>query len=347
MEQPVVGAIEVSSSPTLAPQRAFEQWEAVMADAVAPSVIEPLAEGPWRGHLSSAQFDSFAVSRMQASAQRALRTGRHVARSNEEFLLVNIMLEGTNWTEQGGRIAVSTPGTITFFDSGLPLESHTSNNSVSAMVRAPMQLVLDHAGLNRDQLPTAAAIPATGGLGVIAGFFRGLAELPTGEVDNAVAVLASDAPGMLASAVLLTIGKPALSYSDTQTLRQQVISHVRKHFMNPELTVDEIARACLISRRTLYRVCDGFGGPGSILRRIRIEHARRLLRSDPRRALTGVAAACGFSTDRHFYRAFKEETGLTPGQFRDQQHCKTSVLHDSDRIEPAENKTILAGNAAP
>lgn len=291
-----------------------------MTDAVAPSAFEPLADGPWRGQLSSAQFDNFAVSRMRANAQRALRTGRHVARSAEEFLLVNIVLEGTNWTEQAGRTAISTPGTITFFDSGLPLESRTSNNSVSAMVRAPMQLVLDHAGLNRDQLPTAAAIPATGGLGVIAGFFRGLAELPAGEVDKAVAVLAGDAPGMLASAVLLAAGSAAPTPTEAQNMRRQVLAHIRKHFANPDLTVDEIARACLISRRTLYRVCAGFGEPGAIIRRMRIEHARRLLRADPSRSMAGTAAACGFANDRHFYRAFKEETGLTPGQFRDQIH---------------------------
>ncbi|MGV9411116.1 AraC family transcriptional regulator [Nocardia sp. NPDC003693] len=326
MEQTVVGAVEVSSSPTTPPQQAFEQWEAVMADAVAPSVLEPLSKGPWRGQLSSAQFDNFAVSRMRAGAQRALRTPRHVARSSEEFLLVNIVLEGTNWTEQAGRVAVSTPGTITFFDSGLPLESHTSNHNVSAMVRAPMQLVLDHAGLNREQLPTAAAIPATGGLGVIAGFFRSLAELPTGEVDKAVTVLASDAPGMLASAVLLASGSAAPTHTEAQAMRQQILAYIRKHFANPDLTVDDIARACLISRRTLYRVCAGFGEPGGIIRRMRIEHARRLLRADPTRAMSGTAAACGFANDRHFYRAFKEETGLTPGQFREQIHCGIAQL---------------------
>ncbi|WP_162958581.1 helix-turn-helix domain-containing protein [Nocardia yunnanensis] len=318
MEQAAFGAVEISSSSTLSPRQAFEQWEALMSDAVAPTVIEPLRQGHWQGQIATTQFDGFAVSRMRASAQRALRTKKMVAQSTEEFLLVNIVLEGTNWTEQGGRVAECKPGTISFFDSGQPLESRTTDNCLFTMVRAPMQLVLEHSGLTREQLPTASAVPATGALGVVTGFFRGLAELSPDELNQAVTVFGTDAAGMMASALLLANGETSPAPSDSLYTRQQVLAYIRKHFTNPDLTVDEIAHACLISRRTLYRVCEGFGEPGAIVRRTRIAHARRLIRADPSRSLAAVAAASGFATDRHFYRAFREETGLTPGQFRDQ-----------------------------
>ncbi|MFE2996772.1 AraC family transcriptional regulator [Nocardia sp. NPDC059246] len=318
MEQAVFGAVEISSSSTLSPRQAFEQWEALMADAVAPSVIEPLRTGHWHGQVATTQFDGFAVSRMQASAQRALRTKKMVAQSTGEFLLVNIVLEGTNWTEQHGQTAECKPGTISFFDSGVPLESRTTDNCLSTLVRAPLQLVLEHSGLTRDQLPTATAVPATGALGVVAGFFRNLAELPPDDIARAVTVFGSDAAGMMASALLLANGESSSGPSDSLYTRQQVLAYIRKNFTNSDLTVDEIAHACLISRRTLYRVCEGFGEPGGIVRRTRIAHARRLIRADPSRSLAAVAAASGFATDRHFYRAFREETGLTPGQFRDQ-----------------------------
>ncbi|WP_157514239.1 helix-turn-helix domain-containing protein [Nocardia concava] len=317
MEQAVFGAVEISSSSTLSPRQAFEQWEALMSDAVAPTVIEPLRLGHWHGQVATTQFDGFAVSRMQASAQRALRTKKMVAASSGEFLLVNIVLDGTNWTEQGGRTAECTPGTISFFDSSLPLESRTTD-TLSTMVRAPLQLVLEHSGLTREQLPIAKAVPATGALGVVASFFRNLAELPPDDITQAVTVFGSDAAGMMASALLLATGETSPAPSDSLYTRQQVLAYIRKNFTNPDLTVDEIAHACLISRRTLYRVCEGFGEPGGIVRRTRIAHARRLIRADPTRSLAAVAAAAGFSTDRHFYRAFREETGLTPGQFRDQ-----------------------------
>ncbi|MGW4356105.1 AraC-like ligand-binding domain-containing protein [Nocardia sp. NPDC004582] len=318
MDHAVSGDVEVSSSSTLSPRQAFEQWEALMSDAVAPTAIEPLRTGHWHGRVVSAQYDGFAVSRMQASAQRAMRTPKMVARTTGDFLLVNIVTKGTNWTEQGGRTAESKPGTIAFFDSGLPLESRTTDNCLSTLVRAPMRLVLEHSGLTREQLPTATAVPATGALGVVSGFFRNLAELPADDIARAVTVFGGDAVGMMASALLLSTGTGAPAPSDSLYTRQQVVAYIRKNFTNPDLTVDEIAHACLLSRRTLYRVCEGFGEPGALIRRTRIAHARRLIRADPARSLAAVAAASGFSTDRHFYRAFREETGMTPGQFRDQ-----------------------------
>ncbi|MGW4249259.1 helix-turn-helix transcriptional regulator, partial [Nocardia sp. NPDC004722] len=109
--------------------------------------------------------------------------------------------------------------------------------------------------------------------------------------------------------------------------RRQILAYLRGNYTDPDLTVDVIAQACLVTRQTLYRVCESIGGPGLLVRRMRVEHARRIIRSDPTRPLPEVAAASGFATDRHFYRAFREETGLTPGQFR------TQVEADSPPVE--------------
>jgi transcriptional regulator GlxA family with amidase domain len=78
-----------------------------------------------------------------------------------------------------------------------------------------------------------------------------------------------------------------------------------------------VARACLVSRRTLYRLFEGVpGGVSGLLRHIRVEHAQALLRADPSRPLNSVAAACGFAGERQFYRVFRQETGSTPGDYR-------------------------------
>ncbi|GAB2510750.1 hypothetical protein GCM10027167_11150 [Nocardia heshunensis] len=103
---------------------------------------------------------------------------------------------------------------------------------------------------------------------------------------------------------------------DTLNLRTQILTYLRKSYTDPNLTIDEVAQACLVSKRTLYRVCEDIGGPALLVRRMRVEHARRLMRADPARSLSAIAAASGFATDRHFYRQFRQETGLTPGQFR-------------------------------
>ena len=52
------------------------------------------------------------------------------------------------------------------------------------------------------------------------------------------------------------------------------------------------------------------------LARLRVEHARRLLRERPREAVTSIAADVGFNELRHFERTFKSLTGCTPKAFR-------------------------------
>ncbi|MEV6069760.1 AraC family transcriptional regulator [Nocardia sp. NPDC052001] len=318
MGNAATASAEVCSGTETSARQAFEQWEALVSDAVLPSTIEPLATGHWHGRVSTTQFDRSSFTLMSASAQRVMRTRRQVEQATAEFLLVNIVVEGSNWTEQNGRVADTPAGSIVFFDSARPIESRTTENSVSAIVRAPMHLVLEHAGLVRDELPIATPLPTTGALGVVAGFFRGLAELAPDETSRAATVLDSEIAGMLSSAVLLATGRNSPAPSDSLYTRQQVLAYLRKRYTDPELTVDEVAHACLVSRRTLYRLCEGFGGPAALVRRMRVEHARRLLRADPNRPLAAIAAASGFATDRHFYRAFRDETGQTPGQFRAQ-----------------------------
>ncbi|WP_405489298.1 AraC family transcriptional regulator [Nocardia sp. NBC_00511] len=324
MGNAATASAEVSTTADVSARQAFEQWEAIVADAVLPSIIEPLAKGHFHGKVRSTTFDRSSLTLMTSSAQRVVRTKRQLEQAQADFLLVNIVVEGANWTEQNGRLTEGPAGSIAFYDSARPLESRTTENAVSTIVRAPMSLVLEHAGLVRDELPIAKALPATGALGVVAGFFRGLAELPADETDKAANILESEIAGMLSSAVLLANGQNSPAPSDSLYTRQQVLAVLRKRYTDPELTVDEVAHACLMSRRTLYRVCEDIGGPAALVRRMRVEHARRLLRADPNRPLSAIAAASGFSTDRHFYRAFREETGVTPGQFRAQLDSGTS-----------------------
>jgi AraC-like DNA-binding protein len=99
--------------------------------------------------------------------------------------------------------------------------------------------------------------------------------------------------------------------------RQQVLAFLRARHGDPGLGVDDVAHACMISRRTLYRLFEGTpDGIGGLLRGIRIEHARALLLSDASRPAESIALACGFAGERQFYRVFRHETGCTPGEFR-------------------------------
>jgi AraC family transcriptional regulator len=55
--------------------------------------------------------------------------------------------------------------------------------------------------------------------------------------------------------------------------------------------------------------------PAEYQRRLRVEHASRMLATTAR-PLAAIAAATGFADQAHFSRMFKRHTGLTPAQYR-------------------------------
>jgi AraC family transcriptional regulator len=68
---------------------------------------------------------------------------------------------------------------------------------------------------------------------------------------------------------------------------------------------------------------------GEFLRNLRVEHARRLLKSTTQ-TLTDIALDCGFADQSHFSATFRRLTGLTPAVFRQM------ALHSrQDLAEPA------------
>lgn len=83
------------------------------------------------------------------------------------------------------------------------------------------------------------------------------------------------------------------------------------------LTVKDIAEAAALSESRLYELFRTWigRGPQAHLTEIRLRRAREALaRNDA--SIAQIAAACGFSDQTAFTRAFRRATGTTPGAYR-------------------------------
>jgi LacI family transcriptional regulator len=83
--------------------------------------------------------------------------------------------------------------------------------------------------------------------------------------------------------------------------------------------VEDLARAAAMSRRSLHQAfIDQLGRPpGAELHRVRIERARKLL-LDTDDKLESIAEQCGYQSANSLWVAFKQATGFSPKQFRDE-----------------------------
>jgi transcriptional regulator GlxA family with amidase domain len=84
-----------------------------------------------------------------------------------------------------------------------------------------------------------------------------------------------------------------------------------------DLSVESLAEALNVSRSQLFRRLkeEADMGPQSLIRKVRIEHAASLLRAGAG-SITEVAFAAGFVSLAHFSRAFREELGVPPSEYR-------------------------------
>jgi LacI family transcriptional regulator len=82
------------------------------------------------------------------------------------------------------------------------------------------------------------------------------------------------------------------------------------------VSIDDAARESGINRRKLERGFKRYLGvtPGEYLRRLKIDHAKRLITETDLR-MNEVAYACGMAPE-HFSNLFRKETGKSPGAYR-------------------------------
>ncbi|HVU37974.1 MAG TPA: DNA-binding transcriptional regulator [Opitutales bacterium] len=100
-------------------------------------------------------------------------------------------------------------------------------------------------------------------------------------------------------------------------LVRRAIDLVRADF-KIQLNVATLAECLGVSKRTLetrFREAAG-SSPHGFITKLRVQQAKVLLASSPRRTIEEIALACGFGTPATAYAAFQRVTGKSPATFR-------------------------------
>jgi AraC-like DNA-binding protein len=104
-----------------------------------------------------------------------------------------------------------------------------------------------------------------------------------------------------------------------QRLARRAAAYIHEHF-SERITRDEIADNLGVNKDYLTRCFHAEMGitPTSYLRRFRLNQAKILLGGSDKN-ITEVALAVGYSDSNYFSRAFREETGMSPSTYRQNQ----------------------------
>lgn len=315
------------STLSVPPERAAEYWCDAVCAAYLPFAVEVRQPARFRGDITLHHLDGYSVSVVRAEGQDVRRTARLAAAGDDEYLLASIQTAGRATVEQGDRFAVLRPGDMTLNLTSRPFELHFDGPFEQVVVQIPIGRILELTGLGRGDIQTAMSLRTTGSLAPVTSFFRALMSTSHASPHERTTVGEAGVQ-LIASAVLVASGIVGPHANGLQPLRSQAQRLIIEHLADPCFDVNALARMCAVSRRTLYRAFAADGeGVSSTMRRMRVEQARRLLRLSNPRSLTAVAEACGFSTERQFYRAFKDLSGMTPGEYRNTWHTSSANRH--------------------
>jgi AraC family transcriptional regulator, positive regulator of tynA and feaB len=274
--------------------------------------------GPFASRVRSTLVGHLSAAVVSSAPQSARRTPGQARTDPHAYLQVGIVAEGTAVLEQDDREAVLGRGAYAVYETDRPFTWHFARPWKLLVLTWPRELV----ALGADVTHAATARTLGGDrLGAIVG--QTLAETalsPPSLSDPGGGRLAGQLAALLGTAIGESLRRgEVLSPLGAADLRHRVDEYVAEHLEDPALGPEDIARAHFISVRALHRVfADADTTVGALVRRRRLEHARRRL-LDPRDAdlsLTEIAHACGFVDLASFSRRFKLEFHEPPGSYR-------------------------------
>jgi AraC-like DNA-binding protein len=269
------------------------------------------------GRLASAHAGDVILTRLESSRHRVMRSRTQVRGSEIAYLKIVAPFYGSAGVEQKGRAAWVSPGEWSIYDT---TDTYAVNNPsrVEHLIVMVPKAHLAERGLVIDEL-MARRLGGCGGIARVAleTMRSAWRELPCMTPDAARST--GDVITQCVHLSLLDLAGRATAITQREALRERIKQHVMRHLADPDLSVEQIARALSVSRRHLYNAfADEPDGVAGFLLARRIE-ACRLAFDDPKlagRSITEVALAFGFSNPAHFSRVFRSQTGVSPSAYR-------------------------------
>ena len=124
---------------------------------------------------------------------------------------------------------------------------------------------------------------------------------------------------------IITEEASSSSVQTTLAERLEQLMHTQKPYLNPNLTVNDLAQMLQTNRTYLsHALHDELGVSFSgYVNRFRIEHAKQILRDEhfetSKEAILTAQVESGFASESSFYRLFKQHTGKSPLAFRQEK----------------------------
>lgn len=275
------------------------------------------------GHMASARAGDIILTKLEANRHRVVRTRDMVRASDEGYLKIVAPMRGRAGVEQMGRQAWVSPGAWTIYDTTGSYAVANPEQVEHLIVMLPKAQMIER-GLRLDTL-MARPVGASSGIARVAltTMRSTFQELPHMSADAARG--AGELIAQLVRLSLIELSGQQTSLTQRAALKDRIRAYVALHLRDPQLTIEQIAHALNCSKRHLYNAFADEDQPlASYIQHLRLDACLRELQhpmAQPR-PITEIAMSWGFNNLSHFSRVFREHTGLSPSEFRNQSRTR-------------------------
>lgn len=268
----------------------------------------------FEAHVTAYQIGNLVFTDSAQGEQTYSITPKRIRRTGIDLFQVGFYRSGGYRGEANGNAIEGKPGDVQVLDLAQPMHS-VEPASGMVCVFMPRETLQGRIG-DLDGLHGVDLLPGMGRLLVdyLTLLAEGLPLMPESEGEAA-----ANATIEMISACLRPTA--SLIHEAQSPVRQAILFRAKQlieaNVRSPQLTPDFLCRELRLSRRSLYRLFEPLEGVHHYILRRRLSHIMRAL-NDPGNHLriADLATNYGFTCQETFWRAFKRQYRVTPGDLR-------------------------------
>jgi AraC-like DNA-binding protein len=257
------------------------------------------------------------LSRCRTTAQRFRREPLRIARDGLDHYLIQTHMAGSQRIRRGGRALDTEPGDLIVIDLADEHAAETTAFTNLTLV-VPRPMLAPHLAAPDSQQGRVLK----GGQGL-----TGLAVSHLRMLWDTVGDLAPDAARQVIEPTVTLIasalnGSRGAVADGPDGMAMSLLAQTRHYIernLHRELTTESLCAWLGVSRATLYRLFEPLGGVRAYIQERRLQRCAQALAAagSSRRPILDIALSCGFNSQAHFSRAFRQRFGITPTQARE------------------------------
>ena len=282
------------------------------------------------------QLPRAAVASVESVAQTLSRGPAEIARGGDQ-LLIWVQVSGESNANYAGRERKLRPGDVVILDYAREI-----------FVRAP-DFAAIYVMIERNMVPPVFLAPSMHGtlFAADSGPGRILCRAVESLLQTMDALTIAEANAALDALVTMTAGMlegdlagRAARNSSGDPLLDKALAFIDRNLARSDLAPALLEKSLPLSRSSLYRMFEPFGGVRNAILQRRLERAMRVLltSTSTRPPLRAIARDHGFSSEEQYSRAFRSRFGTTPYQFYDMVRRK-----DTEALAAQAERFAFAG----